>query len=1432
MSGTGSASDFVVVNFSPSRHGRWSYDHERTTFSRMVERSIQRTLDTYLVDEDSRPDPLETTFLLAAIHYCARGFSGEGARRTGPWTLFQNLQMLADFQLVRRRFSSLLYGTLPLFGPTFAEASGADRVQLPDNVRLIEDLMQDVGLKPRVLDSEALLKEARDRLDDHLARPDSDVADSVEGGNPESEPSSSADRWGHLARELAIPVVGHLFQAQRNKVAIPIDGWQPIVEETVARVFQVDPVHGAQLQRWSTLLETSLADARKIRPYPFFAIREIAGYQVMLVATPLLAEFVDEKVVPDQRIANFTVGVFGGTPSMGASGATTDEIASLLRTAMGYVNQTVSSHRHQQALQRSAGEATTISRFWFGEGLVQFLGQGDSSKQGLLSSEDPLDFWQRFIQQLLCARIDGVDDTEVFPFDRAFILDWTGATDKTGNLRIRVLEAGLRSRNPKDRNAYLTSQERRKKKTPLSQLSVTEKSIEQVLDFVVKIGESGLEMTGVGPLAGAREPMDYHLTGDVDDEGSADAERLLDLKISTILNYYSNAQELDKEEREQIQGRIWRFFGELGIAFDYQHGLDLVRDVPSLYALQDAYLRVAANLAKERTKEKDAVPVEGSETASPQDDGGLSTQAKVVYFAFDPEMIRDESQKSLLAGEQCVILLVADDDQEKGVAELNAERADLNLLVEMVVRQRLRARAREEEVLRDRVDLLKESLEMFVHRIKDQNKAEAAALKEALAPILQKHGSMESLEFSGNSLEILGMLLPTESEVDALTPTHGLDGGSSPGCSDPSQSLLTHRSPESRLRRVLEERIKKPVTNVRFLESVLPPIRMRVPLGIVRECFKVLLHNAVEAATQAGAPETPEIRVQIQARSAPERRAGRSASGTLDGGQKWFLEIVVENTSPPVSDALLAKLNAANPIALDKNKDKVTSSGLGVATSRKQLRLSLGEEASISFVRADSFRIQARMTLPATVRAVEGISTPAKVSAEVATRHWVLYVEDERELAAGTLRHLAQWFPSTEWTVVHRRGDIEALKDVRARIPDLVVMDMKIVHQEEEEDHTAHQKNGLSLLEGLMDQFRSSHRPPIWLVSHDTLSDIRQNIRGIKNLVDGAGYREVSHQTKDLTQPGTLVLLAGLKPVEEHAFLKDELTLFAASKQVEVQADRLVTTDSSSVATGYSCRVFEAEFDGPDFAKRLDEWSGVPRQGIAQGIFVVRAQGSGRKDLLAVVQRWMHHPGVPVADAITGSGAARRLADSLWHQNIVLELVTHPRVLAGLPCGLVYWMLRHNIWLTTRRFPDPTELAGRWDRMNRVPAGIFSSMRHDIKNSFSGRDVPGHVKSLIERINQVEAMVRTADLDLRFTDILEDTDTAQVEEQIKELARQEGSCPPLSTDRQPVLQALSELGAPLKQFIALLPDAKKNQWTLLLESLESLKCLLGNKGDA
>lgn len=1348
----------------------------------LLERIYQRTLDEFLQSEISA-DMSAVTWFIRKAH---ERLESDPSLDHTPLALVRRVRFMFEFSISDRRFHSRL---IPL-------KDGEERRLDERSEKRLEDVverMQAFYLDPT---RDSREQPASRRL---LARTNR----SLEDASPDND---GEEPWELL--QLMVPLTRHLYEVcVRNP--------------TGAAQFEVDGFNRALVRNWRRLLEQGAVTIKRrsevgtreeaplssvLNCYPYLQFHEFdSEYMLMVCVNALNESFIDYKVLYEHRIPGITLALID-RGDLDDQEANLRQLTSYCSQLFDRLDTTFVAHRFRIALEASAGEAASISRYWYSKGVVQLL--GSDADRGALEDEDVLDFWERFVRDILCARIPGVAKTEIYPFDRVYLMDWTGVSesDVAPSIRVRVLEAAVKSLNPKDKNQSLISLQRIGRE--LDEFDVTDKVIQYRMnlecqkvstfasdsDFVLRSLDKRFF---IERSDGAQEEFRPQFQADPAKED----DKSVELLFRTLLDAMRTEDVGQKIDREGRQQWVWGLLHNMGLAYEYRHGVNLLEDFPAVHAMQDAYFRLLQKLV-----EQEGTGALDSEDTCAVDSGqgaGRKRLAKVLYVAYDPmlhpetiERVGKHDENLIPRTQRFTMLLVADDDIEKSASELDAEKKDLQLLLEMIIRQRLRDKQRERHAVRKRLNILKETLQQFMHRLHGDHELpqvkrdQIRAIWEGLKPIL---------EHEKRKLEHLVM------EPDGAGLLEQLQGPSDKGRND----MLAFLKERCASICALDPRAQSP--QVSYLPSVLPRLALRLPFGVVRESFDVMFKNACEAAAAPEAPEPRYVTVQVQARPDASDLAGST----------WLVDVIVENSTLPIDQERLAKLNAETPTVVEVNQRKLHSTGIGVATARAQLKDGVGKGADIRYLRNARNRLQSRMTLPAVLVENEDLEAHLEQSPVVQAMQstqdhgFLLYVEDTEDIARSNIVFLKNALAPSGIGLQWCRSFKTAKGLLDQKIPRLVITDMAILQSDANDSADA--KYGRMLVSALVSLAKQSGaRPPIWIVSGHDLEACKKTITGIKDF-SSAGYTFVNvTDAADLLQEGHVFLLQNIKFIHECS---------AAMAGIEKltwevgEHDRLALVDTPAVDD--AGRFTAASFGKSAFDKKLQAYFGANNgRDVLDEVFVATTSVATREKLSDLLLSWFRHPGM--RDLEDPEEPPCALFDTTAHKTVVLSVSLEPELAVQVSPAFAHWCLCRNIVLHDGRLHDSL-VAAYWRDHIKDHKGVFSVIRHDL-NSFAAR-FP-EFRANADRLKEV---VNTSEGHILLDSSLDLADPATVSSQ--ELGRfLEAVLTQKPSENSSVTRHIRDISEHLKLYAKPLPQDVRDRVTRLNQALGALQGFLGSVG--
>ncbi len=1221
----------------------------------------------------------KTSEVAAFFWACATRLArGDWQRKVegGPLALFQKPRLIADFSLWRREYSSAV-----LVGEPHGRA-GDD----------LADALRDLCLSESPVDD---------------ARTQAEMTVAAEGVDPESDWSGRDAGGEEVFYQLVRPLAQHLH-------ATLFAAGQEHDRETGAESSRRGPWHAvnsfqrSRLKTWQGWLEQ--ADGRRGRTplqfYPYLGMEVSRTGGELFVAAVSYADtvFIDENVPDSHRLPNVVFGIFdiSGLGGLGENHLRT--LRPVLHQTLGRLAGTTMAYSRYKALNTAAGEASEISRYWYSQGVLNLMQEDEA--QGAFESEDPLAFWERFVEEILCARVPGVRNVETYPFDRAILINATGAGEQQGGgtLRMRVLESALRSSDANTLNQYLTSPESNALGLGLESFNVTDKVLKWRMDLEAVHDESTgrvyLQGTGLEPQPLAASHEDTGVA-----HGDAQAARI-ERKFSNLYRLLGR-EGVDPDQVRELQRPLWPEFDDEGLCYHYQHGLDLDQDLPAVDRLRDAVFRAqwaryddALGQLEERT---------GADLRS-KGPPAIESWAKVVHVAFEPRRHANNiagEQQTLPDQERFTLLLIADEDTEKSSPELQAERKDLHLVIQAVLRQRYRDRWRQQTALHRQRDVVSQTVRAFVHMFKDANLSH------------KQRAALEQMDDSiRNLLEILGGATPAARRF--ATGGDGimhylLNHVTEPQAPETPERSITDRLLADRDAAMaeLEQAMNRPAVHYQPVD--LPVLTAQLPDRVAREAFRVVYKNAVEAAALADHP-APAVTVSVMA---------RPASGEEE---RWYLDIIVVNDCDPLTEEVLARLNADQPTQMGHNKRKGGASmGIGVFTARTLLRSGLGRGADIRYTLHGRERLEARISLPVqreTVRPrAAGSEEAAPADAAIETGSWVLYLEDNPECGEPSSRLLTATLGGRGYTVRWVSCVEEARRLMDRALPALAILDMQVPYHAHDE-HAAN--NGPYFLKHLLRTAAGEgHQPPVWVVTNHTGSAVREELAD-EARAEKYGYRVA------VGEPGALFpeeagvwILESVKDLNKAEGVRALLNDVPAAGKPAGEALAHDRVDAVPA-------VFGPEGDFDTVAQQfMERHKGTPQS--CREILIGQRETESLEAVAAACAEWFHHAELP---NLFYPEDTAPLHSATAHRVVVLNLRMPQPVLGDMDVRFRYWALRRNILPLSKNVEAGT-IANLWATLPHDRKGPLSVLRHDIKN-LSGTG--GNDTSLEEAIALTERL--------------------------------------------------------------------------------------------
>lgn len=1038
------------------------------------------------------------------------------------------------------------------------------------------------------------------------------------------------------------------------------------------------------------------------------------AYLAVHLVSPLDPNFLDERVADEHRVSEVTFGLFD-VRNLRHTGVLDTAIASI-KGAFSRVLFTNMMEQNSQALAAMFGELGTISREWVkiaSNGIGGLLGQ-----EFLKERFDTFRFGQAIVEKVLCPDFPDID-IEVYPFDRVLIFKEAGTIGQFRDkpIEMLVLEASILSNKPGDRGIYLTQRERLLRGTSEFQCDAAKKRIvaDKIRRFYVHRSDHGLVLSRQQSLSDEQKSA---IRGESRSSVSSGAdrrafeigrpEREKDKRISTAVHNLLGRLFPDSTERrtdrtgrrdgeegpqlgftedfEKNRLRILQRFDSEGIYFDYEHGMNLRKEAPILYALQQAYFQYLDH------REPHDRPVDVAEMDTARE------SSKVVYISFCPTLHRENSQlmlgdkssgremQSRLLGREYTytIVLIDDEDREKSQAQLKAEREDLKQFFEILMQQIWIDKSNEYQHLNRKLSIVENAMGAALHRARNllddpRKKEEIAEFQDRLRPLF-KIGQTTTDRKIADSRSFLAEL---QGESEQQQPTW----------EDARKSLM--KKAESwfpgKFTGANAQRIE-------LLTTEVPRSLVRWSDAVITDAFYVMLKNACEAALIAEERNQVNPRIQVHFQASRLVIAG-------DTGQ-LFLEAVIENTGGPIPPSRLAALNAVEPVRQKPDEVKEehtgTSTGIGVYLSRMQLHDVIGRGADLVIDNVGQDRVQARLVLPAEYIVDEAEEEEERPASTAPTTDYVLYVEDDPGIYGPNVAWLQGVLSTYGLGLAHRRSYHAAVEACESRLPRLALCDLQILAAENDAS-ASEVANGIELVQAILREAEKQEvRPPIWLLTGESESTVREMLPETTSF----GYRlafGAADDAREMAAEGTIRLLKDKHP-QHLAILPDVLPILQApSPKVKdpMRDDRSLVAPVAMAATDWREKLAD------EMAR--DKYS-------PDRVVVVECDAPDMERLEEALRWWFTHEGLPDAKPLRGRDGLYKLNNHPYHKQLVLVIHVDEAFLAGCSIQFLYWGLSKNLWFVAQT-KELRSIARAWLDIYHEAKGPLSKLRHDLGNS-------------------------------------------------------------------------------------------------------------------
>jgi hypothetical protein len=1106
---------------------------------------------------------------------------------------------------------------------------------------------------------------------------------------------------------------------------------------------ELNDYHKSELLTWHRLLREDNKYNYSVYPYCKFEKLDDQERLILLITTKLVQNYMDSKVKPVDKIEPIHMLVFKFRELYNIPQERLREIEFKLQYVIGYLSYAVFAGRTNENLKSISTEASKVSRFWYSTGIEKLF---EENEEG---SSKGMDFSRKFIEEILCANVEGLTGLEVFPFDRAFIFSGSNyraitfdpATNSRARspMRLQILETALKSRRPQDNSRFLSTMERIEKQEngqteqPDSEIyfDITQKRIVYHSDCLIEADTDGW----IFRIVDSDEPISEKLDKKIDQLKEFNEKIKEDLnlgekgKIDAVINsLFAAFQEESEDELQKFCQPTFRYYDEDGLCFltDFAVRDD---DIKSLKAIQDTYCKA---FFKKEKKEWEKI-WDDNKANIPDIDEFMKflqrKEAKVVLVSFDPRQnlynMDMEGNRYLEDTDAFTILLVSDEDIVKNNYALATEVENLKQIFHMIIRRKLREAVMKKEVLRGQKKLFTTMMPSIMHQIKHlitdaDHKNEVEGMMNKFKKIFEHEDFTPVYRDMNSNKDIYEYFLaPFIIEQLKEPPYTGEQG--SPG---EFQNKIT-----AACRKYLEENIDRHGGSITVkpekLECVInrkyfPKFQLRTKDEFAADAARTLLNNAVEhAALHAGKTGIkPEIIISFNLSPIP-------------GNQDYQFELSIINNAFQLAQERLEILNAADPKETKKDAFKKSSTGLGLYIARTQLQKSIGKGADIKISNVGDHYVEASLILPANLVKKKPEESDTPIPASVDTLDYVLYVEDDPKYWEDSKKLLINTLGSED-KLFFCDNKKEAITKINSASPLLVLLDMKFYRvPDDKETPTEYCTDVIKRLAQI------GYHPPVVILSNYSNQDFEHR----KDDFRSWGYKFEIQDFEKEPHIKEKTIIFPQKSIKNLAKEEGKYLIKAVENWLERKMEDSIAIEKRKMpakgdippsAFDYT----EVDFNADDFNEKLAAYrTRNISPGIPDEIFVAKANVSDERYFYETIFNWFSQRGLKSF-----------YPDEQYERFRTLLLnIRVPEPLPGfVDLKIRYWCLPYNILVTSQNIPIDSILAWKWKHTPHGARGTLSNLRHDLKNKITGEQLD----EFISVINRAEEQLLFSDKEL------------------------------------------------------------------------------------
>jgi hypothetical protein len=721
--------------------------------------------------------------------------------------------------------------------------------------------------------------------------------------------------------------------------------------------------------------------------YPAVLIAENDRFICMATIHPNNQHFIDDRVLPIENNLTVSFCLFEACKSQTKLIPFYKNISSVFNM----YTQFIYGQDLNKNIESSIGEASEIARYWYTDGLQELNKKQDEFDQ----ASNSFLFSKSFIDEILVKDIPGVNNIEIYPFDRIFIFKQSTLDKEEQNIEMHVAEALLKQKSKsedpliRDRDGFVYEWERYQQ---IADYDIDfNKKIIDYQQFIIDIDEKhGTKKFTLSAKETGEGIVDLEMKPPEDGEQSI--ESVIDEMLYNVLT-----ADVEKKKLLEYEGEYFKD----GLCYIYSQGL-LLSDLPQFEALIKAYWESLSKLDIKYDNIKDF----SKKILKDLDD------TKIVLVSYKPDKSDKDGNKDAFT-----MIIIADKDIAKTQSELSAEKDDLHTAYKLMVRQQTETAELNREMREKSKSIVLDQLGQAVHNIKGKVTQGIQKLIEKIDLDMTKmdevyvyrddilkdidlikekfstdiNDSTAVLEYI--NIESESSTLNTVKIFISLIENHVYDLINPNAAYDKIAKKIISLTEEKNV--IYAEKIQT-IDNefiFNFNNFGLPSLIMPNH-NLIREAFHTLLKNSTEAVLSAN----------------QEKKYISITSSVLHlKNEKGILNIEIINSTNPLSKA---RLNEINDPELDHVSigEKVGSTGSGVAKSRQQLQKIFGDEINIFYSMLDKYTILCRFSIP--IKFIESnnlyeasiVSSPVKV-AEASKSAKVFYLEDDKVNYEKTLNY-------------------------------------------------------------------------------------------------------------------------------------------------------------------------------------------------------------------------------------------------------------------------------------------------------------------------------------------------------------------------------------------------------------------------------------------